>query len=386
MYKMRRRTFIAFGLIAGIGGIFSVVYGKSGIKGVLRKIHRWTLPDFRVAEGGEDVSVEKVLNSRCNSDWDGDPYTFHWGMFDTTRNLPGEIVEKVIQLARVPRFTDREINILEDSHTLSFVVPNEPDNEIMDLLMLESGMQQQAVGLVCAALGVGMVFDNRGKDGVLLSDTEFETTKIRLGPMKPSYNGSFWEARSPGDPVPWLQGNLPDPERNGDVPFLSALPSVEMEKTGRRTATKKSLGQLLWAARGRTPHYYLSRPWGLTIPTWKGVQTLTTVYVVRKGKAYKYINWEDESPTHFLSEIGNLSGAVFHENDTVPISDAGMIVIGVNEDMKKSLWEAGYQLFNLLVQASALDISWKTIVPDARQKKYLAESGVFNPVIGFLPY
>ena len=37
-------------------------------------------------------------------------------------------------------------------------------------------------------------------------------------------------------------------------------------------ADKTKISQLLWAARGRTPHYVKSHPWGLTIPTWGGVQ------------------------------------------------------------------------------------------------------------------
>ena len=33
------------------------------------------------------ISVEMALNSRCTSDYDGNPKRFHWGMFDPERKL-----------------------------------------------------------------------------------------------------------------------------------------------------------------------------------------------------------------------------------------------------------------------------------------------------------
>ena len=65
--------------------------------------------------------------------------------------------------------------------------------------MIESGMQQQAICLICAALGVGMVFKNLSDNGVSFSDKYYATTRIQLDPMKPSYNGSSWSKLFPSN-------------------------------------------------------------------------------------------------------------------------------------------------------------------------------------------
>lgn len=55
---------------------------------------------------GYTISVETALNSRCNSDYDQNPKKFHWGMFDKTKRLSDEQIKKIIELAKIPRFTN----------------------------------------------------------------------------------------------------------------------------------------------------------------------------------------------------------------------------------------------------------------------------------------
>jgi hypothetical protein len=86
-------------------------------------------------------------------------------MFDTTKKLSDAQIEKIIHLARIPRFTDKRVEIQSDRNMLTFVIENHASGLLRDWMMVESGMQQQAIGLVCAALGAGMVFRSLGADG-----------------------------------------------------------------------------------------------------------------------------------------------------------------------------------------------------------------------------
>ena len=60
------------------------------------------------------------------------------------------------------------------------------------------------------------------------------------------------------------------------MPLFEAIERAEITSDGRRSGSK-DVSQLLWAARGRTPHKYRGREWGMTIPTWAGGQNLPIV-------------------------------------------------------------------------------------------------------------
>lgn len=106
---------------------------------------------------GEAVSIEMALNSRCTSDYDENPKRFHWGMFDGSRRLSETQIKRIIHLAKIPRFTGRKVEIQYEPNILTFVIDNHASGLARHWMMVESGMQQQAIALVCAALGVGML-------------------------------------------------------------------------------------------------------------------------------------------------------------------------------------------------------------------------------------
>jgi len=153
---------------------------------------------------GETISVEMALNSRCTSDYDGNPKKFHWGMFDRTKKLSDEQIRKIIHLAKIPRFTPRKVEIQSEHNMLTFVIDNHASGLLRDWMMVESGIQQQAIGLACAALGVGMVFRSLGDNGTTISDTDYATIKIKLDAMKPTYEGSYWSSFPPTGRKSWL--------------------------------------------------------------------------------------------------------------------------------------------------------------------------------------
>jgi hypothetical protein len=336
--------------------------------------------EAELPSGGETISVEMALNSRCTSDYDGNPKKFHWGMFDRTKKLSDKQINKIITLAKIPRFTEQTVQIQSDRNILTFVLDNQISGIEEEWMMVESGMQQQAIGLVCAALGVGMVFRNLGKDGTPISTSKHANIKIKLDPMEPTYNGSYWSASSPAGLRGWLKGNMPDPARNGGKPLISALRDLKTKNTKARNSTDADVSQLLWAARGRTPHYYKSRPWGMTIPTWGGEQNISSVYLVSDNKLSKYINWDRNRPTHSLSTMNKIDRQLIKQVKKFIYPHTRFIVLGKNEDFARALWEIGFQLINLLLQANTIDLNYKAVLLNESQKNILIEIGIKDPI------
>jgi len=264
-----------------------------------------TLAEFH--SDGPLVSAELAMNSRCTSDYDDNQKTFHWGMFDKENKLSPSQIAEVVNLSKIARFTNKSARINIKDNMLTFTIDGKASGIEREWLMIESGMQQQAVGLVCAALGVGMVFRNSGKNGKQASEDEYETIKIKLDAQKPSYGGAYWSNLKPSGWKEWEKGNLPDPIRNGNNSLISTLSELRKENIGSTEITDIQIGQLLWAARGRTPHLYKSRPWGMTIPTWAGKQDIAEVNFITKSNYYRYENWKNNKPTHNLVVIGEFS-------------------------------------------------------------------------------
>lgn len=395
LFLINRRTFLKF---AGSFGMFSLVSPSFGYLFVDKMISRiknlFTTPAeippdheramAKLPDEGKTISVEMALNSRCNSDSDGNPKRFHWGMFDTEKKLSDAQIERIIHLARIPRFTDRRVEIQSERNMLTFVIDNRASGLLRDRMMVESGMQQQAIGLICAAMGAGMVFNSLGDDGAAISGTDYATIKIKLNPVRPSYNGSFWTSQPPTDTKPWLQGNLPDPERNGDKALIDTLLSLKIQRRNSKKSTKHDVSQLLWAARGRTPHYYKSRPWGMTIPVSRGDQNISSVYFIKHDQLFEYINWDKKRPSHSLKGLGKIN---LDDQESLieffTLNSRNYIILGKNENSGRAYWEIGYQLLNILLQAQASGLSYKSILLNKAQKDIFKKVGIKDPVAAF---
>jgi hypothetical protein len=331
-------------------------------------------------EAGTAISVETALNSRCTSDYDDIPQHFHWGMFDKTKKLSSEQIKKIMKHAKIPRFTDVRTEIRNEQNMLIFIIDNRASGISKNWLMVENGMQQQAIGLVCSALGVGMVFSSVGSNRPSESEGDYVTTRIKLDPIKPSYEGAFWTTQAPSGPKPWLKGNLPDPARSGQNSLLETLAGLQTHHDGRNKFSEQSLSQLLWAARGRTPHYYKSEPWGLTIPTNRGEQNITSIYVMTNKQASQYVNWSNNKPTHSLKEIKKIDTSAWDSITGLFPEAKYFLIITKNIDTNWAYWETGYQLLNILLQARALNISYRAALLNENQIKTLQTSGISNAV------
>ena len=390
---MLRRKFLGIVVIviAGVGLMGLLSFNTSIFRKIYDKIRYGLLPPPEVKPDSERLvatlpsegmrtSVETALNSRCTSDYDGNPKMFHWGMFDPANRLSDEQIQRITNLIKIPRFTDWKMQPQIKGNTLLFAIDNRSADIQRHWLMVENGMQQQAAALVCAALGVGMVFSSLGNNRVAVAENEDATIKIKLDPMKPSYEGSYWSDHPPLGRKSWLNGNLPNPVRNGKQPLLETLDSLGTHHSGRNSLSEQSLSQLLWAARGRTPHYYKSEPWGMTIPTSQGEQNNTGIYVMTNSRIRQYVNWSSGMATHSLKETGEVSRASRDSITHLFPNKKYFIVITRNEDIDKAYWETGYQLLNILLQAKSLDISYRALLLNEEQIKTFQMTGVENPV------
>lgn len=337
--------------------------------------------DYVLPQGGERVSVETALNSRCTSDEDGDSHLFHWGMFDPERKLTEGQIRGILGWARIPRFTRAKLGIRADGPLLTFLVGQEPGQDPGAGAMVESGMQQQMVGLLCAAMGVSMVFKGMGDNGTVLSPNELATVGMRLGAMRPSYEGSYWISSPPRGPRPWRKGSLSEPDRKGHTPLLSVVPSLKISCTTLAgEAGAESASQLLWASRGRTPHFYKGRPWGMTLPVSRGDQEVTALYLLSEGSLYRYVNWAKGRPTHDLKRVRSLGPRSW----TQVCSDLGIrshaLVWCRNEETGRAFWEVGYQLTNTLLQAASMGCGYRAFLLQDKGRDRLQGAGASEAV------
>jgi hypothetical protein len=340
----------------------------------------------------DTVSVEKVLNSRCSSDFG--PKKSHFGTF-VNKRPPETVIDQIINCLNIPRFSDGKLlHWFEDEYLfLGFENPKNPSAE--RLLHVESGMQHEAVYLACAAEAVGTCTRSIGIDGTS-KEEKTATAKHRILEITDPYDGSKFITRVPGPEKPFFPGkNLTTPFGDSEIECLTLLPKLRTSSRSGPSATERDLSQLLWAARGRTPHFInidkWKYMWGLTVPTWGGVQDFTSVYLVNSRKLYRYVNWTKEfslmnralrqklgwtrgNPTHDIRFVGNVDASpqmYGHEK---------AIVLCQNERTGLALWEIGYMLENILLQATALGLSYESKVFSVEEASKLNEIGVANAV------
>jgi len=342
----------------------------------------------------EIVSIEKVLNSRCSCDFDGNPKQNHWGIFIKDKHPSRRIIQRVLRCCRVPQFSDGKLSLwFEDEYLfLGFEKTNSPLKT--RLLHIESGMQQEALYLACTALGLGTCIHNLGVNGTEYRD-KMATARHLILETANSYETGKFSTAPPGPEKPFKRGkNLSEPKTDGNMDCLPELEQLTLFNNTSTQAYETDISQLLWAAKGRTPHYIKSHPWGLTIPTMGGGQNYTTVYLIKENKLYRYINWTifryinwktkffpwwiAGNPTHDIKFVGNID--VSSELDNASIG----IILSRNEKTNRALWEVGYMLENMFLQAKSLGISYKSKVFTKEEIGKLKRKGISEAVAALL--
>lgn len=348
----------------------------------------------RFAMNGK-ASVEQVLNSRCSCDFDGDPKRNHWGVFVKDKRPSRRVIEHVLQCCkRTPKFSRGKLSFWfgDNCLFLGFEKTNDPFEA--RLFHIESGMQHEAVYLACTTLGVGTCIRNLGINGTTYGN-KIATARHLILENADSYNEGKFTTETPGPEKSFRKSkNLTLPRRKGDTECLPALKRLTITKDDGAYADETDISQMLWAAKGRTPHYIKSHPWGLTIPTWGGRQNNTSIYLIKEHKLFRYINWTmfryinlttkffpwwiAGNPTHDVKFVRNL-------NTSFQLDHANVgIMICRNEKANRSLWEAGYILENMLLQAKSLGISYKSKVFSRDEVRKLERNGISEAVAAIL--
>jgi hypothetical protein len=342
----------------------------------------------------EIVSIEKVLNSRCSSGFSFEAKIRHWGTF-LNRCPPKKIIDRVIRCCDIPRFSDGRLLywFKNDYLFLGFEKPNEPYLE--RVLHIESGMQHQAVYLACTAQEVGTCIHNQGINGTEYGK-KIATARHLIKELADSYESGKFTTKPPGPEKQFIVGkNLSDPERDSDIECLPQLEKLTLSNKSGSPAKERDISQLLWAAKGRTPHHIREHVWntlcGLTIPTWGGGQTYTKVYLTKNGELFRYINWTKDfslinrlflnyvkwtrgNPTHDIHFVKNVNVSELLDGaDTA-------IILCRNEETNRALWEIGYMLENMFLQAKSLDIFYESKLFTTDEITQLNDLGLRNAV------
>ncbi len=342
----------------------------------------------------EIVSIEKVLNSRCSCDFDHDPQKNHWGTFIKGKSPPGRTTERVLRSCRIPQFSNGKLSLwFQDGYLfLGFVKTN--DLYETRLLHIESGMQQEAVYLACTALGLGTCIHNLGINGTEYVD-KMATARHLILEKADSYETGKFSTASLGAEKPFKKGkSLSEPKRDGNVECLPELEQLTLYKNAGPEADETDISQLLWAAKGRTPHYIKSHPWGLTIPTWGGGQNYTSLYLIKGNKLFRYINWTlfrymnwktrffpwwmAGNPTHDIKFVKNIN-ILSELNGT-----NAAIIVARNEKTNRALWEVGYMLENMILQAKSLGTSYRSKVFTKDEMAELERNRISEAVVALL--
>ncbi|MCD6505497.1 hypothetical protein J7M22_02615 [Candidatus Poribacteria bacterium] len=310
------------------------------------------------------TTVELTLNSRCSSG------RGHWGVFDESKQLDSHQIDLVKKATQIPRFTNRRLFLDFSSDPILIAVEPGVTGIEEDWLHVESGMQQQAIYLACAALGIGTCIHNVGIDGALIGNMH-ATARMVIKPIHPPYSGSYWTSSRPR---PWLGGNLSDPDLRGKMPFFEAIERASTVSEGIKSGLRE-ISQLLWAARGRTPHEYRGRKWGMTIPTWAGGQNYTSVHLLSGNGLYEYINWRGNAPVHRIERLRNV------DIQSISPGCTNCIILSTNERTKRALWEIGYMLENIILQATALGVKYEVKMLGHEEKRRLIPLGLSSAVM-----
>ncbi|MFX0133289.1 MAG: hypothetical protein ACFFDN_06575 [Candidatus Hodarchaeota archaeon] len=347
---------------------------------------------------GDIISIEKVLNSRCSSSFDNCDKKNHWGTFTYKKPKKG-IMRQILECLNIPQFSNGKLyHWFEEGYIyLGLEKLNEPNDD--RFLNIESGMQQEAIYLACCALGVGVCIYNQGINGTSYREKITTGKFLIMEQVDPYYTGKY-TTKDPGPNKPFKPGkNLNPPQRDGDIECLPQLKNLKLYNEQGSLTTINDISQLLWAAKGRTPHYILphawNNVWGLTIPTWGGGQNYTNVFLITDRKLFQYINWTKRfsrlsrlflscakwtrgNPTHDIRFIRKINICTqFNEADTA-------IILCQNENTGRALWEVGYMIENMLLQASSLNICYELKIFKTEETSQLEKLKVKNVVAAIL--
>ena len=118
----------------------------------------------------------------------------------------------------------------------------------------------------------------------------------------------------------------------------------------------------------------------MTIPTSQGKQNISSVYLISDNKLSRYVNWHRNRPTNSLEVLGEIDIDLHNELiKSFPFNNC-FVVIGRNKAFATGLWEVGYQLLNLLIQAHALGLAYHAALLDETYKNMFSKTPINGPI------
>jgi len=124
-------------------------------------------------------------------------------------------------------------------------------------------------------------------------------------------------------------------------------------------------------------------------------QEHTKVFLMKNGKLFRYINW-----TKRFSVLNNLfinyakltrgnPSHDIHFIKTMNIRDEingvdTAIILSQNENTNRTLWEVGYMLENMFLQAKSLNISYASKIFNYNEIKKIENEGIRGAVAALL--
>jgi hypothetical protein len=118
----------------------------------------------------------------------------------------------------------------------------------------------------------------------------------------------------------------------------------------------------------------------MTIPTWGGEQNISGLYLVSSGAVWKYVNWHENKPVHRIEAVATLEPEVYSELSAFAPPHNGMIVQAKNENSGRALWEIGYSLLNMMLQAKSLGLAYKAVLLEEKDKLRFKHAGIDGAV------
>ncbi|MEO0067839.1 MAG: FlgD immunoglobulin-like domain containing protein [candidate division WOR-3 bacterium] len=183
--------------------------------------------------------------------------------------------------------------------------------------------------------------------------------------------------------------SLPPPFTNGTDTFELILMDLTQDSVfSNARLSLETVSQLLWAGYGVTPHITTNGRQGLVVPSALAGYFLTSkIYLVREEGVDRYYN-RLPGDTNLRTKDHRLERFVWGDRrndlrlacERVPSSAPVYIVVCVNDTSSyRTMQEAGFVAFNLLMQARALGLGGYITMPLTPQERSAIKNALLLP-------
>jgi hypothetical protein len=102
--------------------------------------------------------------------------------------------------------------------------------------------------------------------------------------------------------------------------------------------------------------------------------------LVSGGAVWKYVNWQGNRPAHSVEAVATLDPEVDRSMAALAPPHNCIIVQTKNENSGRALWEIGYSLLNMILQAKSLGLAYKAVFLEEKDQQQFKRAGIDSPV------